>query len=219
MGDIDLYWAETGFIDEIEKSLATKEDAAELIDREYRINGLQAAVAMLERTSREHPDAFEFPLSQLLQSCANMINAGRVNDAEVFYRALLENRPETRRIRQGFATACILNGRAERGLELLGNLWLEVPGLKSEGELEPVVSTLGFMGRTGDETAILEFIVREFPSSHQAHFNLAGARYRDHDTDGAIEHCRRAVELKPDFTEAARLLEELESKTTSRDPL
>lgn len=212
VGDIDLYWVETGFIDDIEMRFETKEDAAELIDREYRINGLQAAVAMLERTSREQPDSFEFPLSQLLQSCADMITAGRVSDAEVFYQALLDNRPETRRIRQGFATACILNSNAERGIELLGNLWLEYPGLKSERDMEPVVSTLGFMGRTGDEKALLEFIVREFPSSHQAHFNLAGVQYRADDTEGSIEHCRRAVELKPGFSEAVRLLEELETK-------
>jgi WD40-like Beta Propeller Repeat len=216
VGDIDLYWVETGFIRNIEMSLGTMENGAELIDREYQTIGIQPAVATLERLWSEHPDEFEFPLSELLMSCANMINNGRGNDAEVFYQALLETLPDSRRVRQGFAATCILNERAERGLELLGSLWHDYPDAKSEGDLEPVVSTLGFLGRTGDERLLLEFVVREFPSSHQAQYNLAEALHRDNDTEGAIEHCRKAVALNSDFTEALRLLEELEAEQVAR---
>jgi tetratricopeptide (TPR) repeat protein len=212
VGDIDLYWVETGFIAYLGRDLMMRTNAAEIIDLEYRTNGLQPSLAMLDRLYREGAGQYDFPLPQLLSICAGMMREGRMEAAEALYAALLRTLPEPRRVQQGFAAVCIFNDHADRGIEVLKDLWTRHPEYRSERGLESVTSTLGFTGKSKDEMLLLRFVAREFPVSSPAHFSLASALHRQGDNQRAIDHCLRALELKPDSAEAIQLLEELEQR-------
>ena len=64
--------------------------------------------------------------------------------------------------------------------------------------------------KTDDELLVHEFCTNEFPDSHTAFFHLAQAQARLGNRDEAREACRKSLELKPGFTGADELLEELQ---------
>jgi tetratricopeptide (TPR) repeat protein len=81
-GDWDAYWVSTGFLDELESQVMTRRSAAEAIIREYRTQGLRAAVAKMETLLGEPSDSHYLELSELLVFCGELIGAGRLEEAD-----------------------------------------------------------------------------------------------------------------------------------------
>jgi tetratricopeptide (TPR) repeat protein len=210
IGDIDLYWVETGFIKDLRRIALSKKQAAPIIDREYQENGLQAVIKKLKELHSSEKDIYHFSLSELLIICGRMIKEGKVKDAEKFYETLLQKLPDKFRIKQGYATVNILNGLTSKGVHLLKELWTEYPSAKSDQALEPIYSHLNFTLKRNDELTLLRFITVEFPNSYIAFYDLAYAYERLGKIEMAIKNCKKSLELKPDFREAVDLLNKLE---------
>lgn len=100
----------------------------------------------------------------------------------------------------GFANASAVAAR----------LRAETPSEKwSELELNDWGYRLMATGRIKPAVAVLKIGVEMFPSSGNAHDSLADALARDGDTESAITHYRRSLELDPGNTNGARQLERL----------
>jgi tetratricopeptide (TPR) repeat protein len=207
--DTDVYWIETGFIEDLRTAVINKRCAAQAIRSSYRDNGLHSAIDKLDELYPNREDEFYFEVSELLVLCGSMIDAGKGDDAEQFYEALLETLPETFRIKQGYAVAKILNGSTAKGLSLLSELWAEYPSAKSESSMDMLKYHLSAYSKTDDELLLLEFFTNEFPDSYKAFYNLAQAHSLFGDQEQAIQSCRRSLELKPDFADAVQLLDSL----------
>lgn len=210
IGDIDLYWVETGFIKDLRRIALSKKPAAPIIDREYQENGLQAAIKKLNELYSSENDIYGFSLSELLIICGHMIKESKVKDAEKFYETLLQTLPDKFRIKQGYAAVNILNGLTSKGVHLLKELWTEYPTAKSQQALESLYSHLNFTSKKNEELTLLKFISVEFPDSYIAFYDLAYAYERLGKVEMAIKNCKISLELKPDFKEAVDLLNKLE---------
>jgi hypothetical protein len=209
-GDTDVYWVETGFIETIKQNILHKQCAAEAVRNAYRSDGVQSAIDTLADLYQDRQDTHYFELSELLMLCGEMMAAGNARDAQQFYKALLETLPDTYRIRLSYAVANILNGNTATGLDLLRAHWRQFPSAKSEGSMGILSHYLSSYSKTEDELLLLKFCTTEFPDSYDAFFNLAQAHVRLGNRVEALQACRKSLELKPDFTDAAELLEELE---------
>ena len=210
-GDWDVYWVSTGFVDELESQVMTRRSAAEVIIREYRMQGLQAAVARMETLLAEPSDTHYLELSELLIFCGELIGAGRLEETDELVEALVGSTGEVLRIRQGYAIACILNGQTAKGLQLLRSLWTLFPTAPSRSDTELYFLTyqLGRRGHEEDELTVLRFITEEFPGSDGAWLDLARAYERRGEIESSRAACAEALEVNPDNTDAAALLEQL----------
>ena len=212
IGDIDLYWVETDFIKNLRHNILAKKQVAPIIDHEYQKNGLKAAITKLKVLYSSRNDSYHFSLSELFIICGHMIKESKVKDAEAFYETLLQLFPDKFRIKQGYATANILNGRTFEGVHLLKKLWIEYPSAKSIQALEPIYSHLNFMSKWNDAQILFEFMTVEFPDSYLAFYDLANAYRRLGKMERAIANCKKSLDLKPDFREAVDLLGTLENQ-------
>jgi tetratricopeptide (TPR) repeat protein len=208
--DTDVYWIDTGFIEDVKQNVLHKECAAEAVRKAYRDEGVQPAIDKLAELHSDPRDNHYFELSEFLMLCGEMTAAGDTRDAEQLYQALLEMLPDTFRIRQGYAVANILNGQAVKGLDLMKDLWVQNPSVKSVGAIEFLTYHLSSYSKTDDELLVLEFCTDVFPDSHKAFFNLAQTHARLGNREEALRACCKSLELKPGFTGAVELLEELQ---------
>ena len=64
--------------------------------------------------------------------------------------------------------------------------------------------------RQADELEFLRFVADEFPGSAYAFYNLAEAYRYYGENENAIENYRKALNLKPDFNNAAKASKKLE---------
>jgi tetratricopeptide (TPR) repeat protein len=86
--------------------------------------------------------------------------------------------------------------------------------------LEDSIASLGYLltqypEKADAATELLQFAVREFPDSSFPHYSLARL-YRDRgEIEQAIDHCKKCLELEPNFGDAAELLRRLESQLES----
>jgi len=211
--DRDFYWVDASVIDDLREVMLTRRSAAEAIQSEYRANGIEAAADKLSAIYPAEEDSYYFSLYELLTICEEMMAAGKADEAEQFYRALLNTLPHGPRIKHGYAIACVMSGLAPRGLELMKDSASE----DSLFSLEDTLAETGYLlslypEKTDEALAVLEFTVQEFPDSSFAYYSLARI-YRDRgDIEQAIEHCRKAVELRPNMGYAVELLERLEQQ-------
>ena len=82
-----------------------------------------------------------------------------------------------------------------------------------EGDLMVIGDKLLGKGRVAEAIEMLKLSVQEFPQGQYAyygHFDLCNAYKQQGNKEKALEHCRKAMELKPDFLAAAELLKEIE---------
>ena len=207
-GDYDIYWIDTGFIDDLREGFLGKKSAAELAAAECMEQGIRSAAALLQELYGSQQDGHYFELSEFMVFCGELMTAGRSEEAEQIYAALLETLPEEARVRQGYAVTCLLNGRASEGTDLLKEMWARFPSAKTE-ELFMINFHLRRTSRKEDELAFLRFVVLEFPDSGLAHLNLAEALEHYGDQKEAYEHCTRALELNPALTDAVAMRERL----------
>jgi Tol biopolymer transport system component len=219
VGDIDLYWVKTDFIDDLKQIALNKKQAAPIIDRDYKKNGLQSAIKKIKELCGSSEDIYHFSVSELLITCGRMIKTGKVKEAEEFYKTLLKILPDKFRIKQGYAAVNILNGQTVKGADLLEKLWSEYPSAKSLQALEPIYSHLRFTKRIEDEIALLRFIAREFPKQYFVFYDLALFFEQTGEIDFAINNCRKSLELNPYFDDAKKLLSKLMLKQKEEDSL
>jgi tetratricopeptide (TPR) repeat protein len=211
--DYDLYWVETSFIEKLRESLLTRESVAEVIRDEYQSAGLESAIKMLTALYAEKRGSYYFEPYELLSLCEQMIAMERIGDAEAFSRALADALPRELQIKEGFAQICMMNGRIARGMAILKELDAEDPSF----DLSDSLSSLGYLltlypEKADDALELLHFTVKEFPDSPFAYYSLARL-YRDRgETEQAIRYCRKCLELKPNFGDAAGLLDALEGR-------
>jgi tetratricopeptide (TPR) repeat protein len=209
------YYKKGAFREAIEQLTALHADAADtriatlLGDCYARLGQDDRAIAVLTPAERTHPD--DLAVAWLLGSA--MIRAGhkregldrvdRVarqgNSAEAYLlagqTALKMN--EFERARDYADAALRLNPRLPGALTLRGTV-------------------LTFLGDTPGAVAVLTQAVEADPNDFEAHLGLGAAMHTARDLDGARQHLRRALELKPDSNlalyEWARL-ERTEGKT------
>ena len=132
-------------------------------------------------------------------------------EADELVESLAGSLGEVLRIRQGHAAACILNGHTAKGLQLLRRLWQQFPTAPSRSDTELYLLTyqLGRRGHEDDELAVLRFITQEFPGSDGAWLDLAKVHERRGEIESSRAACAEALEVNPDNTDAAALLEQL----------
>ena len=208
-GDSDVYWMDTGFIEELERKFRDKKCAAEAIRDQYDENGLEAALEKLNELVSD--DNYYFEFSEMLILCGSMIESGELVDAERFYEALLEAFPDELRIKHGYAVAHILNGSTQKGLELLKDVWTQYPSTKPSLSLMMLSFQLFTKSKDEDALEVVEFGAREI-GTFNAHIELAEAHTRLGNKEQAIQSCKKTLELKPNFAEALELLEKLEQQ-------
>ncbi|MCP4728137.1 MAG: tetratricopeptide repeat protein [bacterium] len=211
IGDIDIFWIETEFINDLKEDIISKTCAADIVFEELQKNGLQAATAKLDELYADKQNYY-FSMFELLSICGGLIKSGEIDKADEFYHFLLSTFPGDLRIKQGYVTVCIMNQQVQKGITLLGEFWSRHPEKRSNFELEPLSSNLNFLKRIDDEILLLNFIITEFPDWPYGYYDIAQAYERNGNIQLAIENCRKALELKSGFEEASALLSNLENK-------
>jgi len=107
----------------------------------------------------------------------------------------------------------VMSGLAPRGLELMKELASEDPLFSLEDTLAETGYLLSqYPEKTDEALAVLEFTIQEFPDSSFAYYSLARIYRERGEIELAIEHCRKAVELRPNMGDAVELLERLEEQ-------
>ncbi len=213
-GDYDIYWMSTDFIKDLRDQYIGKKSAAGRIALEYEERGIQSAATMLNELFNTKQSSFYFELSEFMFFCGDLMTAGKSEESEQLYVALLESFPEEFRIKQGYAITCIMNRQVSKGLDLMKEMWNQFPSLKSE-DLFMISFQLRRMLRKEDELAVLQFITLEFPGSGLDYYNLAEAHEHYGNIKEAIRYCTKTLELKPDFEDALEMRKRLESKLES----
>jgi tetratricopeptide (TPR) repeat protein len=211
IGDIDLYWVDSGVINDLKDEILGKKCAAETVEREYRENGLRAAIDKLTELYAGERENYHFFPSEFLIFCGHLVQAGNVTDAQEFYESLLNILPDEFRIKQGWVTVCLFNGLASKGLTQLRELWAQYPDSKSAQALEALTSCLNFLKKKDDELELLQFITQEFPDWYIAYYDLALAYSRLGDKKRAVENGKKSLKLKPGFADAQDLLNKLDA--------
>jgi tetratricopeptide (TPR) repeat protein len=208
-GDSDVYWVDTEFIRELEQRFRNKQCAAEVIRNHYDESGLEPALKKMEELTTD--ERYYFELSELLILVGSLIESGKLVDADRLYEALLQTFPDEPRIVHGYAVAQILNGSTQRGLERLKEVWTQYPSAKPP--LSLMILSFQLLAKSKDQDAleVLEFGAREIGTFNSV-LDLAEAHARLGNKEQAIESCKKALELKPDFVEALDLLEQLEGR-------
>lgn len=207
-GDSDVYWVNTRFVDELRSTSLRRHSAVDAFREEYDKRDLAAAIAALERAIADEDHYLE--LSELLMFCGELIADGAAQEAADLVNALQGVLDEPFRIQQGYATACILNGLPESGVDELGRLWQEHPDSRSELQASWLTYQLSRKSRPHDEVALHRFVVDQFPESDKAWTELAAAYHRVGDVSHSIDACNSALALNPKNERAIELLEKLE---------
>ena len=210
-GDYDVYWIDTGFINDLRDQYMEKKSAAGMIALEYREQGIHSAATMLNELYNTKQNNFYFELSEFMVLCGDLMTAGKSEESDQLYVALLESIPEKFRIKQGYAITCIMNGQVSKGLDLIKEMWTQFPSVKSE-DMYMITFQLRRKSRREDELTVLRFITLEFPDSGLDYYNLAEAHEHYGNIKEAIKYCTKALELKPDFEDAVEMRKRLASK-------
>ena len=125
---------------------------------------------------------------------------------------LLDVLPHDFRIRHGFAQALLLNGYARKGLDLLKTLKQDIPTEIFKSALNHYVWELRRKSKPEEALEVLYFNIQEFPDSHYFYFAISQIYEELGKLEEAVQYCRKALEIKPDFSEAAEMLKRLEEK-------
>jgi len=208
--DSDLYWVSFSFINELKKTLITKQNAAEIIKLEYKKNGVQSAVHRLKILYSDQKDSTYFPPYELLYLSKIMLAEDKIGDADLFVSILCEVLPEDLLIKQGYACFCILNGFVSKGLKIFEELEAEDQDI----DLSASLSSLGYLftlypDKTEDALSFLQFIVKKFPEDWFPYYSLARIHRKLGNLDKAIKNCRKALKIRASVGDVSQLLERL----------
>ena len=208
--DSDLYWADFSFIEDLKNAVLNKQNAAEIIEKEYEENGIESAIDTLNKLYSSQKDSTYFLPFSLLSLCKNMIATDRTGDADLFVSALYDLLPKDLMIKEGYARLCAMNGRVSKGLKILEELETEDPNF----DLSESLSGLGYLftlypEKTEDALSVLKFTVDKFPEDPWAYFSLARVYRRLGNLEKAITNCRKSLELRPNVGDVSQLLERL----------
>lgn len=208
--DSDLYWVDFSFIKDLENTVLSKQDAAEIIKQDYGENGIRSAVDKLNKLYSNQKNGTYFSPFELLSLCKNMIAEDKFGDADIFFAALDDVLPKDFSIKEGYARICAMNGRVSKGLKILEGLESKDPNFN----LSDSLSRLGYLftlypDKTEDALSVLQFTVEKFPEDPWAYYSLARVHRQIGNLDKAIANCRKALEIKPSVGDISQLLERL----------
>ena len=208
--DSDLYWVNFSFINALKNTVLNKQNAADIIQHNYKENGIQSAVDTLNKLYADQKDSTNFPPFELLSLCKNMLAEDNTENADLFFSTINEVLPEDLSIKEGYARICAMNGHVSKGLKILEELESEDPSFI----LSDSLSALGYLftlypDKTEDALSVLQFTVEKFPEDPWAYFSLARVYRQLGDLDKAIENCRKSLEIRPEVGDISQLLERL----------
>jgi tetratricopeptide (TPR) repeat protein len=208
--DSDLYWVDFSFIKDLKNTVLSKQNAAEIIKKDYEEDGIQSAVDKLNKLYSNQKNGIYFSPFELLSLCKNMIAEDKFSDADLFFTALDEVLPKDFSIKEGYAYVCAMNGRVSKSLKILGELESKDPNFN----LSDSLSSLGYLftlypDKTEDALSVLLFTVEKFPKDPWAYYSLARVYRRNGDLEKAIANCRKALEIRPGVGDISQLLERL----------
>jgi len=208
-GDYDIYWMDTSFISDLRERHQGTISAAAVFEKEYRERGILSAATLLDELYQGQEDGLYFELSEFMILCGDLLAAGKSEESEHIYEAMLQTFPDELRVAQGYAVTCMLNGRVSRGLELMKDLCKRFPTEIPE-DMFMVAFQLRRKSRMGDELAVLSFLAREFPHSAFAQLDLANAHEHYGNTREALASCAKALELNPALDDAIQMRKRLD---------
>lgn len=203
-----IYWVDSSLIEKLKLKMLGSEEAAEIVSEEYNENGIEAAIAELSRLKQGRGNSCHFSPCELLMLCRKMMEAGRVDDADRFYQALLDTLNEDYRIKRGYGMIRVLHGRVKNGMELLSEAMSDHP-VERMVTIYELGSDLLLKSRVEDALKVMRFNEKEFPGHYISHFGLAMVFAKSGETEKALTHLERALELNPDFVAAAEMLHKL----------
>ncbi len=209
-GDFDVYWIDAAIIEEMKEVLLSKLSAAEMIRQELSANGLQAAIEKLKELHAAEQSPYFFSLYELLAICERMVEAGNVDEAELFYDALLTTLPEVFRIRLGYAQLCAELGLLDKSLALLGNLSADHPDFDNEEFALWIGTNLHWEDKLEEAMKVFLHVVDIFPDSAISFYYLADIHEQQGDIARAIDFCRKVLDIRPGFSFAVEMMERLE---------
>jgi tetratricopeptide (TPR) repeat protein len=219
--DSDLYWVNFSFINDLKNIVLTRQNAAEIIEKNYMEYGIRYAVETLNNLFSDQRESTYFPPFELLSLCKHMIVGGKTGDADLFSSALEDILPKELSIKEGYARLCAINGYVSKGLKIFEELEAE----DSRFDLSDVLSSLGYFftlypDKTEEALSLLQFTVQKFPEDPSAYFSLARVYRQLGDLDKAIANCRKSLELRLGVGDISqlldRLLQEQEEKLKNR---
>lgn len=205
-----FYWVNTTFIQDLKKLMLNSACAADIVSAEYKEHGLKAAIAKLSELKNHPEKIYHFSPYELLMLCRQMIEAGKVNDAELFYQALLTIMEEDFRIKRGFGMVCTMHGLAEKGLGLLKQVMSDYPV-----ELTVTVYRLGsdlLNAKKEGALEVMQFNMRQNPDHYLSHYGLARTYEQIGDLERAMRSCEKALQINPDYEPAENLLEQMHKR-------
>lgn len=206
-----FYWVDAAFIQELKKRMLGSLCAAEIVSKEYEKYGVEAAVCKLTELMSEAGDSCHFSYFELLMICREMIREDKIDDADIFYQALLDTLEEDFRTTHGYGMICMKHGRISKGWKLMKKALSEYPV-----ELTVAVYILGSellrMSRTEEALEIMRLNAGEFPGHYLSHFGLARAYEKLGNVERAIKICEEALQLCPDYHPAEDLLDHLKKR-------
>lgn len=150
------------------------------------------------------PALHDLPPGELLQRAVKHHNAGRLLEAELCYRRILEDHAGQSDALHLLGVIAYQHGRLEESLPLLHE------AIRHKGDEAAYYSNLGLvlrdLGRLDEAAASLERAVSLQPGFAEAHNNLGTVHRSQGDLPAAIAGYRRALELRRDYAEAAKNL-------------
>jgi tetratricopeptide (TPR) repeat protein len=208
--DSDLYWVDFNFINEIKNTVFTKQNAAEIIKRKYRENGIQSAVHTLKTLYSEQKNNFYFPPYELLCLAKTLLAEERTGDADLFVSALAKVLPEELLIKEGYGSFCALNGFVSKGLKIFE----ELASQDSAFDLRASLSSLGYLltlypDKSEDALCLLRFSVEKFPEDWFSYYSLSRIHRKLGNLDMAIKYCQKALEIRPTVGDVSQLMQRL----------
>lgn len=152
----------------------------------------ESAYTLFSDTVRRAPEA-QIPRYDLALALANL---GRVDEAIVHYRILLEQNPQNAKAHSGLGAALLLEGRTDEAIERLRRaIELEPTSLESYNDLAVALKGLG---RREESVALYRRAIALDPEFADAHFNLGSSLSGIGQSAEALGHYREAVRLRPE---------------------
>lgn len=206
-GADDILWVDVGIIERLKKEDL---NTADMLFDAVVGDGIQAGMEKYVGMKARYSDCCIFD-GRLLASVADrLIRAGRVDDAAVLIRQSFDLYPQTVTLTQTLKLT-VISPDKQSFEKVADELRQTGPVLTTADEAD--INRLGyrFMGwdRIDDAVRILGLNAELFPNSFNVFDSYGEALLVSGDTTAAVENYRKSLELNPDNTNAATVLEQL----------
>lgn len=136
-----------------------------------------------------------------------LMTLGKFEEAKKIFEKILQKEPNDVEARFGLAELDLFFGR------LTGAEKLYLDSLKRESTNKKALLSLAFvssaLGKNKEAIYYTNKALRQYPDSSEVHYLASLVYASENDIQTAEKHCKTALEIKPDFNEAYKLLSKI----------